>query len=63
LGDPLVYRIEEPLRLGLSALLFHGDLGAKDGAPFFVLGNRHPALHADPDSLLRWLVLPKQTLQ
>jgi hypothetical protein len=47
----------------LSALLFHGDLSAKDGAPFFVLGKRHPALNADPDSLLRWLVLPKQTLQ
>jgi hypothetical protein len=58
-----MYRIQEPSGLGLGALLFHGDLGAKDGAPLFMLGKRHPALHADPDSLLRWLVLPKQTLQ
>jgi hypothetical protein len=41
-------------RLVRSAL--HLDLTAKDGAPVFMLRHRHPALDADADTLLRWLV-------
>jgi hypothetical protein len=58
-----MYRDQEAPSLGLGALLFHGDLGAKDGAPFLVFGERHSAFDTDPDSLFRWVVLPKQTLQ
>jgi hypothetical protein len=31
----------------------HFDLAAKNRAPVFVIGNRHAALDANPDSLLR----------
>src|SRR2546427_9044770 len=48
-------------RRGSAAL--HLDLRAMDGTPIFVLGERHPALDAHPDSRLRWLALPEQTLQ
>src|SRR3989442_7187440 len=36
---------------------FHFDLAAKDRTPLFVIGDRHPALDADPDSLLRGFVV------
>ena len=32
-------------------------------APVLVLGERHAALNADPDSDFRWLALTHQTLQ
>ena len=41
----------------------HFRLCAQDGAPVLVLGQRHPALRANANALLRWLVLSKQTLQ
>jgi len=37
--------------------LFHFDLAAKDRAPVFVIGDRHPALDANPDSLFRGFVI------
>src|SRR5206468_4166003 len=40
-------------RLGrrVGGLELHLDLTAENGAPVFVLGDRHAALHADPDPL------------
>ena len=37
----------------------HIDLASADGAPFLVLGHRHPAFYADPDARLRRFTLPQ----
>jgi hypothetical protein len=44
------------LRGGGFGGAFHLDLAAKDRTPIFMIGNRHPALDANPDSLLRGFV-------
>src|SRR5438128_9849366 len=46
-------------RLGrrVGGLELHLDLTAKNGAPVFVLSDRHAALEANPNALCRWFAL------
>jgi hypothetical protein len=49
---------------GLCGPELHVDFAAENGAPILVLGDRHPAFHANTDSLLWWFAaLTQQSLQ
>jgi hypothetical protein len=68
--DPLRYRLTGRLAVVPGGLvpngrgrLLHLDLGSEYRAPIFVFSDRHPALDADPDPLLWWFALAKQTFQ
>jgi hypothetical protein len=45
------------------AAALHLDLAAKNRAPLLVLGDRHPALDTDPNTLFWWLGQTQQSFE